>query len=54
MCPLSECAASSAERDNTPTTERDLLDRAQQHAADVTAAHFPDLPVEAINWEVYH
>ncbi|GAA0253524.1 hypothetical protein ACFFQF_33890 [Haladaptatus pallidirubidus] len=42
------------DRDNTPTTERNLLDRAQEHAADVAAEHFPDLPVEAIAWEVSH
>ena len=39
---------------DTPTTERDLLDRAQQHAVDVAAEHFPDLPVETFTWEVSH
>jgi hypothetical protein len=51
---LTECAGAPTERDDTPTTERDLLDGAQAHAADVAAAHFPDLPVEAIEWEVSH
>jgi SprT-like protein len=50
---LTECSE-TAERADTPTTERDLLDRAQAHAADVAAAHLPDLPVEAIEWEVSH
>ncbi|WP_435158845.1 hypothetical protein [Haladaptatus sp. DFWS20] len=36
------------------TTERNLLDRAQVHAADVAVEHFPDLPVEAIEWDVSH
>ncbi len=50
---LTECAASSTEcADDTPTTERNLLDRAQAHAADVAAAHFSDLPIDAIAWEV--
>ncbi|WP_435158403.1 hypothetical protein [Haladaptatus sp. DFWS20] len=30
--PLTECAAGSTECEDTPTTERALLDRAQQHA----------------------
>ncbi|WP_227380388.1 hypothetical protein [Haladaptatus halobius] len=52
---LSESAAGSTERtDDTPMTERDLLDRAQAHTADVAAAHFPDLPVDAIEWDVSH
>lgn len=33
---------------------RPLLDRAQQHAADVAAEHFPDLPIEATDWTVLH
>jgi SprT-like protein len=40
--------------DDTPETPTALLDRAQQHAVDVAAEHFPDLPVEAIDWEVSH
>ncbi|WP_227778044.1 hypothetical protein [Haladaptatus pallidirubidus] len=51
---LTECAAGSTERDNAPTTERNLLDRAQAHSADVAAEHFPSLPAEAIEWEVSH
>lgn len=39
---------------DTLETPTDLLDRAQQHAADVATGHFPDLPVEAIDWEVSH
>ncbi|WP_266080773.1 hypothetical protein [Haladaptatus caseinilyticus] len=49
---LSESA--NAVTDDAPTTERGLFDRAQAHAADVAAAHFPNLPVEAIEWEVFH
>ncbi|WP_231188849.1 SprT-like domain-containing protein, partial [Haladaptatus sp. DYF46] len=48
---LTECA-NAAERADTLTTERGLLDRAQQHAADVAAAHFPNLPIEAVAWEI--
>ncbi|WP_458190960.1 SprT-like domain-containing protein [Haladaptatus sp. NG-WS-4] len=52
---LTECAVVSTERnDDTPTTERVLLDRAQAHAANVAAEHFPDLPIGAIEWEVSH
>ncbi|WP_227379543.1 SprT-like domain-containing protein [Haladaptatus halobius] len=53
---LTECAAGSTEReDDTPTTERDLLDRAQAHAAERLAAeHFPSLPVDVIDWTVSH
>ncbi|WP_227380624.1 SprT family zinc-dependent metalloprotease [Haladaptatus halobius] len=50
---LTECA-DTTKRDNTPTTERALLDRTKAHAADVAAEHFPDLPIEAIAWEVSH
>ncbi|WP_368411912.1 SprT-like domain-containing protein [Haladaptatus halobius] len=31
-----------------------MLDRAQAHAADVAAEHFPELPIEAIKWTVSH
>ncbi|WP_231188295.1 hypothetical protein [Haladaptatus sp. DYF46] len=51
---LTECADTPDEDGNQPTTERDLLDRAQAHAADVAAEHFPDLPIEAIAWDVSH
>ena len=40
--------------DSTPPTKRVLFDRAQQHATNVAAEHFPDLPVETIEWEVSH
>ncbi|MFC6764794.1 SprT-like domain-containing protein [Natrinema soli] len=32
-------------------TEAELCDRAASHAADVAGEHFPELPVESINWE---
>ncbi|WP_227380425.1 hypothetical protein [Haladaptatus halobius] len=51
---LTECTAGSTERDDTPTIERDLLDRAQAHVADVAAEYFSNLLVEAIAWEVSH
>ncbi|GAA0236747.1 hypothetical protein ACFFQF_21890 [Haladaptatus pallidirubidus] len=35
----------------TPTA---LLGRAQQHATNVAAEHFPDLPVDTIDWEISH
>jgi hypothetical protein len=40
------CGYTDLRKDDTPTTERDLLDRA--HAANVAAEHFPNLPVDAI------
>jgi predicted SprT family Zn-dependent metalloprotease len=40
--------------DDIPETPAALLDRARQHAADVATEHFPELPVEAINWEISH
>ncbi|KZN23120.1 hypothetical protein A4G99_16615 [Haladaptatus sp. R4] len=49
---LTESAAGSTERDNVPTIGRDLLNQAQTHVADVGAAHFPDLPTDAIMWEM--
>jgi hypothetical protein len=51
---LSESGDTPTEREDTPTTDRDLLDRAQAHAADVAAEHFPSLSVDAIGWEVSH
>ncbi|WP_227380446.1 hypothetical protein [Haladaptatus halobius] len=51
---LTECADTTSDTDDTPTTERDLLDRGQAHAADVAAEHFPDLPVDTIEWDVSH
>ncbi|SIR99043.1 SprT-like family protein [Haladaptatus litoreus] len=39
---------------DTPETPTALLDRAKQHATNVAAEHFPDLPVETIDWEVSH
>ncbi|SIR98689.1 SprT-like family protein [Haladaptatus litoreus] len=44
----------NATTDDTPKTPTGLLDRAQQHAADIATKHFPDLPVKAIDWEVSH
>ncbi|WP_433634794.1 SprT-like domain-containing protein [Halomicrococcus sp. NG-SE-24] len=38
--------------DSVPKTQAALLDRAQTHAADVAAEHFPEFPVESIDWEV--
>jgi SprT-like protein len=46
--------SSNATTDDTPETPTALLDRAQQHATNVAAEHFPDLPVETIGWEVSH
>ncbi|GAA0236606.1 SprT-like domain-containing protein [Haladaptatus pallidirubidus] len=46
--------SANAVTDDTPETPTALLDRAQQHATNVAAVHFPDLPVEAIEWEVSH
>ncbi|WP_266083079.1 hypothetical protein [Haladaptatus caseinilyticus] len=40
--------------DDTPETPTALLDRAQQHAMNVAAEHFPNLPIETIDWEVSH
>jgi SprT-like protein len=40
--------------DDIPETPTALLDRAQEHATNVAAEHFPDLPIEAIDWEVSH
>ncbi len=40
--------------DNIPETPTALLDRAQAHATNVAAEHFPDLPIETIEWEVSH
>ncbi|WP_227377837.1 hypothetical protein [Haladaptatus halobius] len=49
---LTECADTASDNDDTPTTERELFDRAQHHAAVVAATHFPDLLVGVIDWEV--
>ncbi|WP_139328885.1 hypothetical protein [Haladaptatus litoreus] len=50
--PLTESA--NAATDDTPETPTALLDRAQQHATNVATEHFPDLLVEAIDWEISH
>ena len=50
---LTECA-DTTEREDTPTLERDPIDRPKANAADVAAEHFPDLPIEAIAWEISH
>ncbi|WP_254663428.1 hypothetical protein [Haladaptatus sp. W1] len=46
--------SSNATIDDTPETPTALLDRARQHATDVVTEHFPDLPVETIDWEISH
>ena len=40
--------------DDTPETPTVLLDRARQHATNVAAEHFPELPVETIDWKIPH
>ncbi|WP_435158823.1 hypothetical protein [Haladaptatus sp. DFWS20] len=40
--------SANAVTDDTPETPTALLDRARQHATNVAAEHFPDLPVETI------
>ncbi|MFH5801049.1 SprT-like domain-containing protein [Haladaptatus sp. CMAA 1911] len=46
--------SADAATDDTPETPTALLDRAQQHATNVAAEHFPDLPVEELDWEISH
>ncbi|WP_266080779.1 hypothetical protein [Haladaptatus caseinilyticus] len=46
--------SANAATDDTPVTPTALLDRAQQHATNVAAEHFPDLPVETIDWKISH
>ncbi len=46
--------SADAPTDDTPETPTALLDRAQQHARNVATEHFPELPVETIDWEVSH
>jgi hypothetical protein len=46
--------SANAATDDTPETPTALLDRAQQHATNVATEHFPDLPVDTIDWEVSH
>ncbi|WP_227377912.1 SprT-like domain-containing protein [Haladaptatus halobius] len=43
--------SADAATDDTPETPTDLLGRAQQHATNFATEHFPDLPVETIDWE---
>ncbi|WP_433634426.1 hypothetical protein [Halomicrococcus sp. NG-SE-24] len=38
--------------DSVPKTQAALLDRARTHAVDVAREHFPEFPVEAIDWEI--
>jgi hypothetical protein len=45
---LTGCTDTTERKDKTLTTERDLLDRAQQNAADVAAKRFPHLPIDVI------
>ena len=50
----SERSAKARIRPNATTTHRRtsaLLGQAQAHAADIAAAYFPSMPVEAIDWE---
>jgi SprT-like protein len=49
---LTESATAATDCDDTPTIERDLLDRVQAHAANVAAEYFPNLPVDTIEWEI--
>ncbi|MFH5802019.1 hypothetical protein [Haladaptatus sp. CMAA 1911] len=46
--------SASTVTDDTPETPTALLDRAQQHAMNVTTEYFPDLPVETIDWVISH
>ncbi|WP_231187268.1 SprT-like domain-containing protein [Haladaptatus sp. DYF46] len=46
--------SANATTDDTPETSTAPLDRARQHATNVAAEHFPELPIEAIDWEVSH
>jgi SprT-like protein len=41
-------AQSSAE----PDTKAELVERAREYAVEVAAEHFPELPVETVDWEV--
>jgi SprT-like protein len=50
--PLTESA--DAAIDDTPETPTALLDRAQQHATNFATEHFPDLPVDTIDWVISH
>ncbi|WP_266080596.1 hypothetical protein [Haladaptatus caseinilyticus] len=44
--------STNTETDDTPETPTALLDQARQHATNVATEHFPELPVNAIDWEV--
>ncbi|MCO8256785.1 SprT-like domain-containing protein [Haladaptatus sp. AB618] len=46
--------SAKTETNDSPETPTALLDRARQHATNVAAEHFPDLPAETIGWEVSH
>jgi hypothetical protein len=46
--------SADAATDDTPETPTALLDRAQQHAMNVAAEHFPEPPVDTNEWEVSH
>ena len=53
---LEEAAVRNAEaadddQDREPQTKAELRERAAQHAREVASEHFPELPVESIDWE---
>lgn len=35
-----------------PETQSEFIEQAEEYAAEVAAEHFPDLPVETVEWEV--
>lgn len=43
---LTECAETTERNDDTPTTERDLLNRTHQHTEDVASEYFAHQAVE--------
>ncbi|MFC7009370.1 SprT family zinc-dependent metalloprotease [Halalkalicoccus salilacus] len=47
----SEETSEEGEDHEYPQTKQALCERAEVHAADVAAEHFPELPVESITWE---
>ena len=50
---LTECVDTTEREDDTPTTERALLDRTYQHAVEVAPEYSPDQAAETIeekNW----
>lgn len=52
----SHSASAQSDENNTsggsrPATKATLCERAATHASKIAAEHFPELPVEAIDWE---